>query len=667
MLALGAGAFFAFGLPAIQGGGLTLPPGSPYAYASPQLDLDRDHEFRFTAHYDLAAKIAESGVDEFDTSVAFELFTDPGLTIREDLIIRQQGDTIRIESGELRSAEYATSQTVTKRELGPADELGYFWGLHERYYLVQKLAEDGTALDRPIVHEFTVKRALEPPVARYGIDEHAGNLAIEWDPVAGADEYLVVVSWRGTYGRVTRIVAETTESRWTSHIAPESDSVQDAFRLEQNSGLRTYRLWSAADIESASSSTVSAADNDTTEYVYGVIATNGTDYSPYIATPAEPLAGALPYQLDVWNQEELFPTGRTVESLDELPTRFPFTSLDGATRQTVPYIDPELVADAGDFWQLGLLGRGTSLGWRVRLAKGVDLMAEIERYNERVAAAAPPTGMPQIVVLDGPVSEQLAGLTPSTVAPETEYPVFGSNELTEYLAANMIAGARAIDVSAYTRRAGTPAVYDAVQEAVLQNPYIVGYKSFGYFRDTGIVYIDYFLEPAEIERLQVAVADVVDAAVAEAVAAGMSDTEKVTALNEWLRTTAEYDRAALDAAFGFGVPAEFFSAWDSTGVLLPEFGNLGVCQSYALAFKALLAAAGVESVVVTGNVFSGGGHAWNKVEIDGTWLAVDPTWNDAPDPDRYLLIGDDEFTGIAAREEDTAWMQDVLIPGFATG
>ncbi|WP_408071553.1 Ig-like domain-containing protein [Butyrivibrio sp. JL13D10] len=57
-----------------------------------------------------------------------------------------------------------------------------------------------------------------------------------------------------------------------------------------------------------------------------------------------------------------------------------------------------------------------------------------------------------------------------------------------------------------------------------------------------------------------------------------------------------------------------------------------VCDGYSQAFTYLLDYEGIniESVVVTG-LGDGGGHAWNRVKLDGNWYEVDTTWDDADD------------------------------------
>lgn len=210
-----------------------------------------------------------------------------------------------------------------------------------------------------------------------------------------------------------------------------------------------------------------------------------------------------------------------------------------------------------------------------------------------------------------------------------------------------------------------PELSDAIGEAVYQNPYVLGYR--GYTVKGDIVYVSYANDAETTKRMQGEIASVVGDAVAKVTTSDMSAADKASALNQWLVDAASYDKAALEAGKAtLGFPSGFAHAWDPSGVLLSENGNTGVCASYAAAYKALMDAAGVTSVVVTGDVLDGGGHAWNKVQVDGKWLAVDPTWNDGGGPTEYLLISDAQFTGSAARTQSNDWMVDNRIADYAT-
>ncbi|MCQ2456198.1 MAG: hypothetical protein MJ096_02475, partial [Clostridia bacterium] len=69
--------------------------------------------------------------------------------------------------------------------------------------------------------------------------------------------------------------------------------------------------------------------------------------------------------------------------------------------------------------------------------------------------------------------------------------------------------------------------------------------------------------------------------------------------------------------------------------------GVAVCEGSARASQYLLRRFGVESAVVIGDS-RGGAHAWNLVCIDGAWVNVDVTWDDAGDKlfHRYFAVND---------------------------
>lgn len=63
--------------------------------------------------------------------------------------------------------------------------------------------------------------------------------------------------------------------------------------------------------------------------------------------------------------------------------------------------------------------------------------------------------------------------------------------------------------------------------------------------------------------------------------------------------------------------------------LVPPYKT--VCQGYALLSYKMLNQAGIQTKIVEGTA-GGQAHAWNLVNLDGTWHHFDATWDD-PIPD----------------------------------
>ena len=109
---------------------------------------------------------------------------------------------------------------------------------------------------------------------------------------------------------------------------------------------------------------------------------------------------------------------------------------------------------------------------------------------------------------------------------------------------------------------------------------------------------------------------------AEHVTEDMTDFEKELALHDALVDLGEYDQAVYDRDTPQGRP-------DNTNPYGMLVEGYGICLGYATSFQLLMDLAGVECITVVGAAFnSSSDHAWNLVELEGEWYAVDPTWDD---------------------------------------
>ncbi|MFB2581828.1 transglutaminase domain-containing protein [Herbiconiux sp. P15] len=653
-----------------------------YDYTDEMPELERRHEFTIDADYDLdtvnaehwAAVGAEPGEGETPDSWALQVFYDEALTKPADFMTYQSdpGDDVTVTGNELGVAFGGNAPDgglpIMDEQVPGYD--GYqisSWGLHEEYFLVNRVEKDGTERAKPLVTRFTVASELDAPDVTFSDPGGDGTMDVSWTPVEGATEYLIIVSSDSTTeGGSESLVAEVEGTEWSS-ATEVSDIDITPWVDTQNVNLQAFDYLVGTDDSRSEDPSGVDDENSRPSFDIGVVATDGTHFSPYKPYDLVQTSGSLPYEVAFYANRDLKKWGASgyIEGIENVQTELPFTSIDGRTRSTVAYLDPVGVVEYDDRWVVPLRGRGTLLGEWVPITKRStpDLAAAIAQFNAAAEAAAPSTGMPRFTAYEPPAD---ADSEPLSEAPPTDYPVYGSTEFTKYLAQHMIAQTTSIDISAFVGTPGAPDPYDAANEARYQNPYVMNVNYLGLRDDGDTLLVSYAIPTDEVKTMQASLKQRIDEVVGAVTTEDMTAAEKVTALNDWLVGNAVYDDVAFAAlqADPSTTPLGYEAAWNATGTLLQ---GTGVCASYAYAFTALANAAGVQTVVVSGDVLSGGAHAWNKSLIDGSWLAVDTTWNDGGgDPATYLMIPDSGFTGDAERVEGPYWMIDSSIPVYAT-
>lgn len=98
---------------------------------------------------------------------------------------------------------------------------------------------------------------------------------------------------------------------------------------------------------------------------------------------------------------------------------------------------------------------------------------------------------------------------------------------------------------------------------------------------------------------------------------GKSDYEKCKAIMRWVSENVKYDFHYNGTKEEEEAPAKTEYPYDMTGPLLDGYG---VCEGYAKTFYYFATAAGMNVLYENGD-----NHAWNLIEIDGTYYYIDPT------------------------------------------
>lgn len=151
----------------------------------------------------------------------------------------------------------------------------------------------------------------------------------------------------------------------------------------------------------------------------------------------------------------------------------------------------------------------------------------------------------------------------------------------------------------------------------------------------------------EIIQTNGQVAAKISEVIAQVIKDGMTDAEKIIAINNWLCRNVVYDDETFQQVLNGQTP-DSYRSFESAGALID---GLAVCGGYAYAFKDFMDELGIECLYVSSESMN---HAWNQVKLEDGWYWIDPTWNDTGNDadfyDRYLFKtgkrAEDEVGGV---------------------
>jgi len=527
------------------------------------------------------------------------------------------------------------------------------WGNLGRMYLVKWLDFDnGEWLDKPEIIEITIKGELDTPEDfQFAISEY-GNGILFWKPVEGAERYLIVSATYLTqdaeisgFYEACDIIAETSETSWQSET--EDDRMNAEFQTEYDT-------------------------EEDREYYYGVIAV-GKEGTSMVSNliPKKEMAMRLPFCKEENGVDGESASARFAKSTDVL-SRYQWIRLcDGTMSQRlirynvdraepvhitdweekpremlmVPYIIEE--TDFEGTFYVEKFDRNTYKEKLQELQERQDILkSKMKGMLKNIEI----TVKPEMEERDtkGGKSE---GVEEAADDPN------GTTELSRYLAKALLQGKEDISVEGVQQGLDKETLTDAFYEAYYQNPLIPAVKKITVLESGEQVTVFYEDAIDERKRKQKELVEKVDFLAGELEGEGMSDVDKVLAINSCLCDDVEYDvKAAKQSEEGI-----FTDSMTPYGVLID---HKGVCLGYAGAFQLLAEAMGLDSIVVTGTLNGNQKHAWNKVKIDGKWCVVDVTSNDNDEIGNVLLNVSDEVADYLLKE-DAHYICDESIGDFA--
>lgn len=519
------------------------------------------------------------------------------------------------------------------------------WGNLPQYYMVQYVDTDtGEELEKPIITVFTVDHEVsQAPRVSMRINEE-GLPVFRWKSVKGAEAYYIMsmdyTEENGFTGNGW-VHGKTEETEWIPDSTAQfiTYSVSEADRRDEHI------------IEEYGEGTEAIPKESVYDTYYCVIAVSedGTSAVSNMFS-VEEIARAVPFNEEV--KMSLSEEGSNyVDAFDQMPSYKWVTMCDGTLVQKLINYDFENAEAVTETWgeyekedmsDLRLVEvdivkvpytiDGTGFTGVVVIEKyDPDTWEEeLEAIRERQEKLRSKGGARDIEMTEEePEAEEPAKPEEDGSQVETsEYSVTANSALSEYLAVSMMGANSVIRLEDFPEAADTSYLMDAWEEAVYQNPMVLGVTGAMIMGEGDSLVVTYDTEADVIREKQAEIDAEVKSVVEKIITDDMTDLEKELAINQYLCDTAEYDMGALENAEENGftvVDEEFNDSFTPYGVLL---NKTGVCSSYAGAFKLLAEEAGLECIVVTGYLDGDLPHAWNKVKIDGQWCIVDSTNND---------------------------------------
>lgn len=691
-----------------------------YEYTDPIYDVERDHMFEFDFNF---SAFEGQGFDKWTDLVAVysdSNFYQPVLT-KWDLGADEAGNEkskLLVSPG--RSAQFSVRDETYGGSLHDRGEFAD-WGNAQQYYIVQYYDfMTKTKLEKPLVTVFTVKTELtQTPYTEFYINDN-GIGSLRWNRVKGADYYAIVEYSENPSDPARpymQTIATTEDTKWEDYNKDDKSKANLHFRTvfgdsedEQYEANRKLVEDGTLDKEEFVKTSDYNGESETlksqNKYI-AVIAINEETGTSKISNPIDVRQSAgqvtvkTAYYINKGSLKSVGVGEKTTGTVDKeinlLSSHLWVVLGNGRLSQKLIAYDVDNVKetrkdvsilktnedgsvqldDAGNpivdhnetipVLSIPISVEGTS----------IQGYAEVENYDKKTfkkELTALKERQDNLKEKTGTVnkntnideSEDEASFETAESLRSTQYEVFASNALSEYLAIQMLNGQQKINLDDFKEASDSDYLLDAWYEAIYQNPLTLGVKGIRYDTKGNNVIISYDDDATTQRKKQQEIQTKVTEIVKDIIKDDMTDLEKEEAINRYLCEHAEYDTAALKNAEKNNfekVDEKFNDSFTAYGILINE---KGVCASYAAAFKLLADEAGLESIVVTGNLDGSLPHAWNRVKIGEEWLSLDVTNNDNDYIKNSLFNVPDSLSNKVLVEDDLYVVNTELVKYVAT-
>lgn len=395
------------------------------------------------------------------------------------------------------------------------------WGLYEQLYMVQWCDyKTGDPLDKPVVTAVSVKSDLPATTNLQYFATEDGAAGFRWNPVPGAEKYYIVrLDYTaseeikgGAYLSYAKFIGESTEPQWICDNGTPGpfESINEPF---YNSN---YMF------------------EESNQSAYSVVAISGSSYSPLSGQVDDaPISSTLPHQMI---STTFLPT-----SISGIPAMVAVSMCNTDTRYLPIDYDTENMYIANDAGHAALFlpftVAGTPFGSEFNIvninpATYQQELEEVLAINKGIQSRTGSIAAEVIDDVDTPSSV-------STERPEVPDKVFATNPMTDFIAANLIAGNYAMSLEGFANNTDSHFVMDAFGEARYQNPLVLYADQLNYNSSTKtlVVVPSNDVDMAGIAEKQEAIRAEAKRVIAEIIQPGMSDLEKEMAINQYLCET----------------------------------------------------------------------------------------------------------------------------------